>query len=323
MKNRKTLIPIILILHIPVVWFIFFNKSGEDTSEMFIIKDTSDVYQISIKKDMQIVNVKKIKNSNKWFVNDKYEANDKSVKRLMQALKEVKINRPVKKEKLDSVLNVLNEKGTSVQIYDKNDNILKNWLIGPYEEPANGTYMMSKDLKQPFIVNIPGLENDLNKRYNINSIYWIKAELFSYQPADIKRIELLYNNELSKSFKLEIDNDKAELFSLNPETQLQNINYNKVGSYLSYFMNVKFSSFYNLKNKKKDSLLNTGPEYTIILKDKYDNTKNVKLFLIKDTEYPNKFDINKMNAVINDEDLVVVKYYDIDLILKDISYFIN
>ena len=28
-----------------------------------------------------------------------------------------------------------------------------------------------------------------------------------------------------------------------------------------------------------------------------------------------------MNAIINDDDLVVVKYYDIDLILKDISYF--
>ena len=323
MKRKKTLIPIILILFIPAVWFIFFNNSEEDPSEMFIIKNTSVVYQVNIKKGKQIVNIKKKNNGNKWVINNKYEANDKSVKRLIQALKEVKIYRPVKKEKLDSVINILKDKGTSVQIFDKNKDIIKEWVIAPYEESSKGTYIMNKTGREPFLVNIPGLENNLNYRYNTNSIYWMKTELFSYQPSEITEIELQYNNESSKSFRLEIENDKVKLFSLNPETQIQNIDYNKVGSYLSYFMNVKFTSFYNFSIKEKDSLLITTPEYTIILKDKYNNTKNVKLFLIKNKENPNKLNLNKMKAVVNDEDLVIVKFYDIDLILKDITYFIN
>ncbi|MCD4792576.1 MAG: DUF4340 domain-containing protein [Bacteroidales bacterium] len=323
MKNIKRVIPFILILFIPVIWFVFFYNSEEDPSEMFIIKNTSVVYQVNIKKGKQIVNIKKKNNGNKWVINNKYEANDKSVKRLIQALKEVKIYRPVKKEKLDSVINILKDKGTSVQIFNKNKDIIKEWIIAPYEESSKGTYIMNKTGREPFLVNIPGLENNLNYRYNTNSIYWMKTELFSYQPSEITEIELQYNNESSKSFRLEIENDKVKLFSLNPETQIQNIDYNKVGSYLSYFMNVKFTSFYNFSIKEKDSLLITTPEYTIILKDKYNNTKNIKLFLIKNKENPNKLNLNKMKAVVNDEDLVIVKFYDIDLILKDITYFIN
>ncbi len=323
MKNKKKIIFILLIILIPATWFIFFNNSTEDLSEMFIIKDTSVVFEVSISNDVKNVNIKKINKSNKWYVNDKYEANEKSVKRLIQALKEVKINRPVKKEKLDSVITTLEEKGTAVYIFDKKGNKIKSWIIGAYKESAKGTYMMDTENKQAFIVNIPGLENDLNYRYNINSIYWIKTELFSYQPSEIKEIEIIYNNTPSKSFRLVIENDKVQLFSHKSKIQLEGINYNNVGSYLSYFMNVKFSSFYDFKNEERDSLLNAAPEYIIILKDTYNITKNVKLFLIKDMKDPNKFNLNKMNAVINNEDPVIVKYYDIDLILKDIEYFIN
>ena len=58
-KKGKKIFPLILIISVPIIWFVFFNNSKENISERFIIKDISDVSYVVIKKDQQSITIKK------------------------------------------------------------------------------------------------------------------------------------------------------------------------------------------------------------------------------------------------------------------------
>ncbi len=317
-KKKKILIVFISIL-LPLYLTIFRNNEDPKISNNFIVDDVSDVSSVVIKKDNRIISLKK--NSDNWYINNKYEVNKPALKKLKQALTETKIDKPVPKDKKDSILNILNSNRKTISIFNNKGEQIKTLYISDYDKVNKATYANTDKEETPYIISIPGLEDDLNQRYNSYSLYWINPEIFTYKPHEIKEIEIQYSNKKKTSFKIEIEKENPRVFSYSENKYLSNININKVGSYLSYFMNVKFSDFNTLSKLKTDSLKNTKANFTIIVKDINDIQKKVELYKIKDLKNPNKYDFNKLYAIINNEDIVIVKYFDFDLILKDISYF--
>ena len=321
MKKKTVVLSIFLLIIIIIIYIIFISNNKNDISELFIVKDINDVKKVLLIDNKDSLLLEKNIENNTWVLNNKYPVTNKAINKLEQTLAEVKINKPVRKEITDSVSSELLNKGTVIQIFNKRNKIIKEWIIGEYEESSEGTYILDKNIKKPYIVNIPGLENDLNYRYNTNSLYWIKAEVFAYQPNEILEIGIKYTDNPKKSFTIKIKGEEAEIYLSENNYKLKSINYNKVGSYLSYFMNVKFSSFYN--ESQRDSVFSNKPNFIINVKDIYKREKNVKLYKIKNNKNQVQYNPFKLNAIINDEDLVVVKYVDIDLILKDPEYFIK
>ncbi len=304
--------------------FYFFKSDNKTlTSELFIVKDTADISKIIISQDSLKVTLSRNKKSEKWTVDNKYPANNKAVKRLYQTLTEVKISKPVLNSKRDSLIENIESEGKKAEIFDFDNKLIKEIKIGNYAKELEGTYMYNPKENSIFIVNIPGLENDLNYRYNINPVYWLNPEIFSYKPNDIKEIILNYPNALAESFKLIISGDTAKLINLSDNQYVANISLTKVGSYLSYFMNVKFSAASSNSDILKNELLQKTPFAEITVTDINQNRKNVKLYKIKNKEKENEYDLNKLYALINNQDVVIVKYTDFDLILKDINYFVN
>ncbi len=296
----------------------FFNFKNENiTSELFTVKDTSDISKILITQAEKKVKISK--NESSWTIDDKYPANKKAIRKLFLCLTESKISKPVVKAKEDSVISEIKSKGKTITIYNPDNKIIKKLLIGSHIK-NEGTCMINPAVRNPFIVNVPGVENDLDYRYNINPVYWLNPLIFSYKPNNIKEISVRYGNSLKHSFKLEIFPDKAKLIDLSNNVPISDINLKKVGSWLSYFMNVKFSSETSDTEKLKNDLLQSDPFAEITVKDINAISKNVKLYKIKNPE-TGVFDLNKLYAIINNEDVVIVKYIDFDLILKDIKYF--
>ncbi len=320
-KKIKKYYPLILLLFIPFVWIFFFKSPKENSSKKFSVTDVSDINNITITKKNKRIDISKKEKSDKWFINGKYEANNSSLKKLFQALSETRISKYVSKNKSDSIYNFIKNSERKITVLNKANDTLLDISIADFKVGFDGTYGLFDNDKTPYIISIPGLENNLNKRYNLHPLYWINPEIFKYQPHEIKEVKILYSNKSKTSYRIEINTDKPKIFSYEKQEFLKDININKVGSYLTYFMNVKFSDFNILNLDKSDSLKTLEPDYTILVKDIYDISKKVELFKIKISENPKKYDLNKIYAIINDEDIVVVKYFDIDLILKDISYF--
>ena len=323
-KNIKILLLILFTTVVAGGLIYFFKPENTNlTSELFTVKDTSDIAKIIITQDSSKVVLDRNNPTKTWIIDNKYPANKKAIKKLYQTLTETKISKPVLKSDENSITENLLNKGRKIEIYDFKNNLKKQLIAGKNSDSINGTYMLNILNNKPFIVNIPGLENNLNYRYNSNAIYWLKPEIFSYRPNEIKEITLNYPGDSAKSFKLTIFKDTAKLIGLSDNLPVKQLNLNKVGSYLSYFMNIKFASETNNTEKLKNMLLTEIPFAEITLTDIYKNTKNVKLYKIPDKNEAGKYNLNQLHAIINNEDVVIVKYVDFDLILKDINYFVN
>ena len=323
-KTQKITISFFFLLIVSVGLYYFFKSDNKNmTSELFIVKDTADIAKIIISQDSGKVILTRNKELHNWIVDNKYPGNKKAIKKLYQTLTEVRISKPVLHSKKDSLIKNIQNNGKKIEIYNSDNQLIKKIMVGSFQKQLEGTYLYNPKEKSIFIVNIPGLENDLNYRYNINPVYWLKPEIFSYRPNDIKEIVLNYPEKPSKSFKLKILKDTAYLNHLSNNATVKNLNLLKVGSYLSYFLNVKFASETNDTEKLRNKLLNKIPYAEITVIDINQHTKNIKLFQIKSGSEFGKYDLNKLHALINDKDVVIVKYVDFDLILKDIYYFVN
>jgi len=321
MNKKKKIIIVFISILFPLYFIILRNNDDTKIQNNFIIEKFSDISSVIIKKDTRIISLKK--NSDNWYINDKYEVNKPSLKKLKQALTETKIDKPVPKDRIDSVLNVLNSNRKTISIFNNKGEQIKTLYMSGYDQINKATYAKTDKEETPYIISIPGLEDDLNQRYNSYSLYWINPEIFAYKPHEIKEIKIVFSDKNKTSYKIEVEENAPKIFSINENKYLQNINISKVGSYLSYFMNVKFSDFNTLNEEKIDSLKSTEPNFTIIVNDIYNVSKKVELYKIKNSNNPIKYDFNKLYAIINKEDFVIVKYVDIDLILKDIKYFLK
>lgn len=305
------------------LFFFLYPKKSNLTSELFTVKDTSKLTKIIISQDTLKVILSKNKTQGTWTVNNKYPANKKSIKKLFQTLSFSKISKPVSSSKTDSVLQSLQNNAKKIEIYNSDNEMIKELKIANYNKYLGGTYMLNSEFNTPFIVNIPGVENDLSYRYNINSSYWMERVIFSYRPNDIKKITLKYPGNLSKSFNLSVFEDSAQIYNLQNKKLLSEIDLHKVGSYLSYFMNVNFSDeTFNTKILTKQ-LKSQKPLAVLIVTDNNNLSRFVKLYKKSNRNEKNGYDLNYLYALINNNDVVIVKYVDFDLILKDINYFAN
>lgn len=294
-------------------------NNDESNMALFAVKDTSDIAFVKLTDGENAVILQK-QASNEWIVNQKYPANKKAIFKLMQCLTETKVEKPVPKNTMDSVIKS-KDSFKKIELFNKRNKIIKSWLLGPYNKQLNGTIILQSESDKAYIVNIPGLVNNLHYRYESNSIYWIKSEIFSYQPHEIKSISVNYHNNKKKSFKISISKEDVSIHTENDILMNKQIDKKKVGSYLSYFMNVKFSSILNLQKESIDSIFSVEPDYTIRVEDIYNRIKNVDLKLIRNSDNKTTYDLNNVYAIINNEDLVKVKFIEIDLLLKDIDYF--
>jgi hypothetical protein len=318
-RKKRFYIYILLIFAVILTVFIVIKPKNEQLSDKFNIKNAEDINTIEIVHQTDTLTIKKIDNSSEWMINNKYPADSDAIKKLFRCLTESKINKPASKEQNDSVLNKIYSEQKTVSVFNRKNRLLKKWHLAPYTDNENGTYMISDNEIQAYEISIPGLVKDLNYKYNSNLTYWINPLIFSYKPSEINSIIIRFADTTFESFRIENIQQSPNIFSLTTNKTIENTDENKIKNYLSYFMDVKFSSYKQIN----DSILNTTADFQVIVNDIKNQTKTVKLYKIKDHTAAGGYDINRLYATINDEDIVIVKYFDIDLILKEINYFIK
>ena len=185
--KTKSIFHFIIIISTAIVTAIPSCKN-DDLSEMFIIKDTSSIQKVIIEQGSKTLTIEREESDKRWMINDKYPATEKSIRKLMQTFIGLKIDKTVPSENIDSVIKAIESNGRTVSIYGRRDKAFKIFKTGAFDVTVGGTYMLEWEKNIPCVVNIPGLENDLNNRFSLQYIYWIKPLVFSYGPGKIKEI---------------------------------------------------------------------------------------------------------------------------------------
>jgi len=319
MKNKIILITLFSILLIISIYLLFFHKNNNSINQSeinFKIDDTSSIFKIIIEKNKSSINLEK--NENFWQLNNSYSVNSKAINNLLLSLTLFELKSPVPAN-AKKVLYAKLRNSKKISFFNDKNNLIKYFYIGEQTTNKSGNYMLLGESKNPYIIFIPLVRSDLNNYYNIDEMFWRDKTIFRYKPNDIKQIAINYpqNKEKSflikqkenKNFILKKDEDSEDLISLDKES---------IYNYLSYFNKIEFERFYSANENFKDSLNSAQAEFIFSVTNKEGNINTIKAYQKSDNEI---IDTDNFIAIFNDNEIIVVKYYNFDLLLKSYEYF--
>ena len=319
--KQKTILILSVALIIIAIYFAFFKDRNSVFNKYdYAIKDTSQINSITIENISNKIILKKY--NNKWKINKTFSANQIAITNFLRVLSNLDFVSKIENKLKDSISTSLDELGVKITIKE-NSKIISELIIGSVNKYKTGTYV-KKSGSEVVVVNATGITNDISKVISVNSLFWRNKTIFNFNVNEIKNIEFYNIKNKNKSFNIEKTNDTFIL--KNFENKKIKASINNIKRYLSYFKKIGFTKLENNINKtKKDTILITNLAYKITVIDNKDVKYRLNLYLKPNTqknEY--QFDMNNIYGVFNkDTNLLIIAYYTIDPILKEIDYFKN
>ncbi len=283
-----------------------------------------------------------------WMVEDQYVASYPMVKLLLSTLTDMRIRSVVNHAALDNVTKRLAAKSVKVEVYYKDFRI--NWFGGkfrlfPYEhkevfyvghdtQDMLATYMFREGDDTPLIICIPGFRGCLSPRFVVDPYSWRSHSIVNLPVQEIESVELEIPNAQEESFAVRRDGEGFAFYLLHPERRVEGFDTARVAQLLSSFVNLNFDEYAQVVPKAElDTTFTKTPRTVLRVTDtegvshelktyvKYNNPDD--LLAMPDTAAYNVFDLNRLYAVLDSRDTVLIQYFVFDNILQPASFFLG
>ncbi len=283
-----------------------------------------------------------------WMVDEQYPASIHMVDLLLETLSEMRIKSRVNQAAADNVVKILAAKSVKVEVYYKDYRI--NWFggklrlfpcekcdviyVGHDTQDMLGTYMYREGDDVPYVVNIPGFRGCLSPRFVVNPLSWRSHSIVSLPVQQIARVELRIPSMPSESFSIDREGDGFVLNLLSPAHRANGFDTARVAQLLSSFVNLNFDEFAkNVPKAELDTTFTREPRTILTVTDTKGNSRELKTYIkytnpddivnMPDTTMYQVFDINRLYAVLDNKDTVLIQYYIFDNILQPASFFLG
>ena len=255
-----------------------------------------------------------------WLVNRKSEARKTSILFILEILTEMQIKSPVAPELFKSEIT---EKGilpVRVKVSEKGKT-LSSFLV--YKTASNkfGNIMKLRESSRPFIVFVPGNEAEIGSAFTLNSLYWQPFTVFSFLPSEVYSVTMENKTDTGESFMIKNENRRLALYGKSGE--LAGWDTSRLIRYISYFTHVPFESWaFDLPAGEKGNIEGSEPLYIITVVSSEGERKVLKLWKRSFEENGElKEDTDRMWAKTEGGEIFIIRYVDIDPLLKKRSYF--
>lgn len=325
MKQYRTYIITIGFLIILLLTVLLIRRYGgiSVNSDDFAIKRTDRVTSVILETRGEHLVLKK--EASGWMVNNSHEARLSAIRSLLETLSRLSIKSTVPESLFQEEWKDDSASVIKVQIREKPGGI-KSFLVYPVSTNPYGNYFKKREKGTPYIMNIPGYSGNIGSLFVTNEKFWLPHTIYSYQPSEIQMIKMLiYKNE-SQSFVIYQDTPgSVQLLSLPDEKPMEDLDTIRVHRYLSYFNNLKFEQWvFDSDSVNINAILSSQPMHKLSIKEQSGDSITLITYPIineSGSDGP-EIDLNRIYVRINDKkDLVIIKYVDIDPVLKDRTYF--
>lgn len=325
MKKNKVFVILILILAFGAAVLYFTQRKSTIDQDLrdFAVRDTSSIDQIFLADKVGNKLLLQRKKNYVWMVNNKFQARKDMIDNLLYTISMLDLKSPVPKAAHNSVVSRMASNAVKVEIYKDGDKE-KTYYVGEPTQDQLGTYMLMEGAEVPFIMQLRGFNGYLSTRFTPVESDWQIRLVYDLRPEEIASVKVEYPREQELSFVLD-----AEAFSVSSLLSRQVIHppdTAKFYTYISSFRNLQYE-FNGAHIVKKDSIIKSTPENIISVKDLKGNEKMVKLFLKKhdktNTDEPValKYDPDRMYALVDEKEFVIVQTFVFDRITKTFPYF--
>lgn len=318
------------------------NSTLSNGDSDFAINDTAAVTKIFLTDKNNRSVLLERKDTGVWQLNHDFHAQREMVEELLRTMMYVSVKAPVPKTMHNNVVGRMSSLGIKVEIYMNvfridflgiklwpYEKLVKTYYVGDNTMDNNGTFMMMEGAEMPFITYIPGFSGFLQSRYSTNPYDWRDHTVFRLPLVDIASVNLDFPGHPEWGFILNNpDNLNYQITRPNNE-RMQDPDTMRIVSYLSGFQDIRFESFLNdLDQKIIDSISSTQPLLLMSVTDREKRTTSLKFWKIKASEdatdlegNPIEWDRERLHAMINGKDFVLVQYFVFGRLIRNFDYF--
>jgi hypothetical protein len=335
MKRTKLYLAILLVLIPAAVLFFVRNpfKSFDVNPRSFSFKDTAAVTTIFL-ADKNGNACKLERTAGGWMANQKYKCRSEAILNLLEAIKQVDVKMPVRKEMQPAIIKELASGAVKVEVY-AGDEMVRQYYVGHEAEDGEGSYMLlsdvgaNKNFDEPFICWIPGFVGFLQPRFITNENEWRDRVVMNYIPPQLKAIQVDYAGAYTDSSFSIVLNGTTQ-FSLLTKGVSIAFEEVRMKQYLAYFQNLSYEVLLTGKSKKlQDSLYKAGPFCCMTLL-RTDGTKDQYKFYRKqflgdvNPDFGVRYDYDPDRLYMsfdNNKQWALIQYFVFGKILASPSYF--
>jgi hypothetical protein len=311
---------VLVILLSLILFFVLSERSpfGNDNSS-FAVGLKKDITRIEFSQGNEKLSLER--RGVNWIVNGKHETRKSSIQIILSVLKEISIKSPVSSEIFRKEITEKGINPVNVRVYGKY-RLLKSFLVYKTQSNSYGNIMKIRNKSKPYIVYHPGYEADIGSLFILNDLYWQPYNIFNLLPSEITSVSLENFADTSSSFSISCKNHKIVIADMQPA--LSGWDSSRVNRYFSYFAWIPFESWaFDVSGAEKRRIESEKPSFRITVTDNKDKTRVLILWEREKVENGIKtIDSDRMwGKTENINELFIVRYFDVDPILKKRSYF--
>ena len=262
-----------------------------------------------------------VKNGENWLINGKTDARKGGINFIIRILTEAKIKSPVSPEIFKTEITDRNIAPVVVKVYEER-RLLKSFRVYKTSSNGYGNIMKMKESSKPFIVHVPGYEVNIGSAFTLKEQYWQPYTIFNLLPSEISSVRFENLQDTSSSFSITKKNGKYSLSG--NRNELSGWDPGLIIRYISYFTYIPFETWaLDLSSDEISSVRQQDPLYRINVVSAEGKTTVLSLWKkVKTEEGKESADTDRLlGKTQNSDDFFIVRYFDIDPVLKKRSYF--
>ena len=261
------------------------------------------------------------KEGENWLINGKIETRKNGILFIIRVLQEIKIKSPVSAELFESEITGKSIVPVRVKVYEKRK-LLKTFLVYKTRSNIYGNIMKTNEGSKPFIVYIPGYEGDIGSGFTLNELFWQPYTVFNLLPSEIASVNFENLSDTAYSFSIVNKNNHYLISGMTRE--LTGWDSTLVIRYLSYFSWIPFESWvFEIGEKEQKMIESQKPLYRITVNTTGDRKISLTLWerVTGENGTKTKDSDRLFGKTQNRNELFIMRYFDIDPLLKKRSYF--
>jgi hypothetical protein len=281
-----------------------------------------------------------------WVVDNEYPANQPMVNLFLETLNTMRIRQQVNRNAVPTVIKHLAAKGIKVEVYQRvplinwfggklrlftREKLTCTYYVGSETKDMLGSYMFREGDKVPCVIYIPGFRGFLTPRFVTDPLKWRSHTIVDLDAKAIGRIELEIPADQNESFA--VVNNGAGFDFIVGGSKVPAFDTLRVAALIASFTRLNFDEFASIVPNSNDSSLVGAPRTILRITDTAGTTREVRTYIkyanpndmavVPDEEMYETFDVNRLYAIVDNTDTVLIQYHVFDNILQPARYFLG
>ncbi|MFN0015588.1 MAG: DUF4340 domain-containing protein [Saprospiraceae bacterium] len=331
MKRTWLLIALFLLLGIGVFYTVRQKNKQAGGSHVswdmdFAVPDTASVTRIFL-ADRKGRTATLTRKGDHWLYNNTYRARPTAVQTLLATLHSVNVRYIPTKSAEEGMIKSLAAEGIKVEVYGKENNLIKSYYVGGVTSDETGTYMIMDGAEQPYVTHIPSFVGQLRIRYMLGDDNWRDRAVFFEKVEEIRSVSVEYPQQKSASFKIEkVGDAQYEVRPFYSTTPVSKVPQRKgtAEAYLLQFERL-VAEAYETSNTARDSVTALVPFAIVSLTKTDSTTKQVRFWPVSlEEKYDGQqFVIRYFTDVNGGEAFLLTQHHVFGPIFRDYTAFFN